>query len=695
MTLSEPTIAEPLRAAFDRLERLVPGFEHRAGQLEMARLWSETLVRRGVLAVEAPTGIGKSLAYLLPALLLRVRGSGPIVVSTHTKALQDQLLTRDAPLAVRAIGKPLRVAMLKGRQSYLCRRRAASRLGPRRLFAGYGLDDEAFERLERWVEQTVAGELEELRALGVEAPLSLLAEIGSDHGFCSGSGCDAQTGCFAKLARREARKADLLVINHALLLSDAGLRNTVIAEAGALVVDEAHHLERVAREQLGVSLGVRDLARLAGRTDARGGVLRLLSRGRPRRKDALAERIAEADAAIPAVLQHAATLARDLEPLLPSGAPSVRLTRDVDLARVSPAALDQLLAAIGSLARSLEAVADSAERDGGGRAETFDAVEEVRARLAAWIEVEQALRAVTRLEERGVAFYLDRDEQGAPRLNRRPIRVGEELRSQLFERSERTLLTSATLASGGDFEPLVASLGLGDASVESACLPTPFPLERQVFCAVLDGLVPGDAGYVDQLAEAVVSLAVTLRRNALVLLTSYQMLEQLAGRIRAPLEAAGIRLLQQVPGEAAAPLAREFRSEGTAVLLGAASFWEGVDFPGAALEVLIVARLPFPVPTDPVVEARSEQIEAEGGDAFRDLMLPEAVLRFRQGIGRLIRTADDRGAVIVADPRVLRSAYGAKFLAAMPVPPLTASAPDRLLAAAREWFDREGMACPA
>ncbi len=698
MTTSEKKIQEPLRAALGRLGHLIPAFERRPGQLEMARLWDEVLARGGVLAVEAPTGVGKSLAYLLPALLHRVRGSGPVVVSTHTKALQDQLLTRDVPLAIAAIGVPLRVATLKGRASYLCRRRARSRIAQRRLFTAFGSGEESLDRLERWIELTPTGELDELKALGIDLPSALAAEIGSDPIFCAGSGCDAQTGCFAKLARREARKADIVVVNHALLLSDPGLRNTLVAEAGSLILDEAHHVERVAREQLGVSLGVSDLARLAGRTDARGGALRLLTRALRRgRGGVVPERIAAAEAAIRPVLEHAAALARDLGQLMPDGVSSVRLTRETEWVAVSPAALDQLMAAIGSLARALEAAADAAEGDPGGalRPEAHDAVEELRARHATWIEVEQALRAVTRLEERGTAFYLDRDERGAPRLNRRPLRVGDALRAQLFSLSERTLLTSATLISEDDFAPLLASLGLEGDTVDTARVASPFALERQVVSVVLDGPDPNDPEFVERLAAVVIGLATSIRRNLLVLLTSYQMLDQLAARIRTPLLEAGLRLLRQAPGEAAAPLAREFRAGEGSVLLGAASFWEGVDFPGAALEVLVIARLPFPVPTDPVVAARSEQIEADGGDAFRDLMLPEAILRFRQGIGRLIRAADDRGAVIVADPRISRASYGARFLAVLPVRPILEKSPEEVVGLVRGFIARESAECPA
>jgi Rad3-related DNA helicase len=698
MTTSEKKIQEPLRAALGRLGRVVPTFERRPGQLEMARLWDETLERGGVLAVEAPTGVGKSFAYLLPALLLRSRGSGPVVVSTHTKALQDQLLTRDVPLAIAAVGAPLRVATLKGRASYLCRRRARSRLQQRRLFAAFGVGEDSLDRLERWIELTETGELDELKALGIDVPPALAAEIASDPIFCAGSGCDAQTGCFAKLARREARKADIIVVNHALLLSDPGLRSTLIAEAGSLILDEAHHLERVAREQLGVSLGVSDLTRLAARTDARGGALRLVARALRRgRPSAILERIAAADAAIRPVLEHAAALARDLVRLMPDGAASVRLTRETDWVAVSPAALDQLMAAIGSLARSLEAAADAAEGDLGRtllRPGVQDAVEELRARHATWIEVEQALRAVTRLEERGTAFYLDRDGRGAPRLNRRPLRVGDALRAQLFSLSERTLLTSATLVSGDGFAPLLRALGLDGDAVETARVSSPFPLERQVVSVVLDGPDPKDPEFVERLAAVVIGLATSVRRNVLVLLTSYQMLDQLAARIRAPLLESGAPLLTQAPGEAAAPLAREFRAGAGMVLLGAASFWEGVDFPGAALEVLVIARLPFPVPTDPVVAARSEQIEADGGDAFRELMLPEAILRFRQGVGRLIRTADDRGAVVVADPRIARASYGASFLATLPAPPILERAPEQLVEVVRDWLIRESVECP-
>ena len=700
MTTSEEKIQEPLRAALGRLGCLIPAFERRPGQLTMARLWDQTLEHGGVLAVEAPTGVGKSLAYLLPALLRRVRGSGPIVVSTHTKALQDQLLSRDVPLAVAAVGAPLRVVNLKGRASYLCRRRAHTRLAQRRLFGGAsGFAEDSLDRLERWIEVTRTGELDEVKSLGIDLPPALAAEIASDPFFCAGSGCDAGSGCFAKAARREARKADIVIVNHALLLSDPGLRTTLVAEAGALVLDEAHHLERVAREQLGVSLGVSDLARLAGRTDARSGALRLLTRSlrRGRAPNAISERIAAADAAIRPVLEHVHGLARDLERLLPAGASSLRLTRETEWVAVSPASLDQLMAAIGSLTRALESAADAAEGDPGGALKTgaFEAVEELRARHAAWIEIEQALRAVTRLEERGTAFYLDRDERAAPRLNRRPLRVGEALRGQLFSLCDRTLLTSATLISEDDFAPLLASLGLDGDSVETARVASPFALERQVVSVVLDGPDPNDPEFVARLGAVIVGLATSIRRNMLVLLTSYQMLEQLATRIRGPLQQSGVRLLQQSPGEAAAPLAREFRSGDGMVLLGAASFWEGVDFPGAALELLVIARLPFPVPTDPVVAARSEQVEADGGDAFRDLMLPEAILRFRQGVGRLIRAADDRGAVVVADSRISRSSYGARFLATLPAPPVLERSPDAVVEVVRGFLAREGVACPA
>lgn len=691
MTIAEQSLQDYVDQAFARLEQLEPGFERRDGQHAMASLWAETLERGGVLAVEAPTGIGKSLAYLIPAFLLRARGSGPVIVSTYTKTLQDQLLGRDVPLAMRATGLTPRVATLKGRASYLCRRRANARLAQRRLFGAAGVDEAALERLEEWVERTRTGALEELAALGVHLPSGLLADIASDPFTCAGAACTPETGCFAKAARREARRSDVVIVNHALLLSDPGLRSTLLAESGALTLDEAHHLERVAREQQGVSIGVQDLARLAARTDARSGALRLLARALRRGKsDDAAAAIVAADRALKPVLAHAAELARDLESVLPPDAPSALWPRGVDLASVSPHAVDQCLAAIGSLARALAEAVDAAEADDGAALKpgstASDALDEVRGRQAQWVEVEQALRAVVRIEERGVAFYVDRDERGTPRLNRRPLEVGEGLRASLFSLSERSLLTSATLAPGSDLAPAVRTLGLADDEVETLRLESPFPLERQMTTLALDGPEPGDPAFVEALAAMVSEIAAGVGRNTLVLLTSYQMLEDLASRLRAPLAARGVPLLVQAPGEAAAPLAAAFRDGAGAVLLGTASFWEGVDFPGESLEVLVIARLPFAVPTDPVVAARSERIAEAGGDPFRDLMLPEALLRFRQGVGRLIRTASDRGAVVVADPRILRAGYGARFVAALPARPRPMRAPADLARAVREWF---------
>jgi ATP-dependent DNA helicase DinG len=695
MTIAQLTPQACLEQAFARLERLEPGFEHRNGQREMAALWADALERRGVLAVEAPTGIGKSLAYLLPAILLRSRGSGPIIVSTHTKALQDQLLTRDVPLALRAAGVTMRVVSLKGRSSYLCRRRAHARLAQRRIAltpAGdVGVDEGALGRLEDWVERTRTGEIEELAERGIHLAPSLLAEITSDPFTCAAGGCEAASGCFAKAARRDAKRADLIVVNHALLLSDPGFRSTLLAESGALILDEAHHLERVAREQQGVSLGVQDLARLAARTDAKKGALRYLKRALRRgRADAAAAAIEAVDRAIRPVLAHGVALARDLEGLLSPGVPAVLWPRGVDVASVSPVALDALLEAMAAVTRGLGRAADAAEAEGGAALRpgplAQDALAEARGRLAQWIEAEQALRALARVEERGVAFYVDRDERGSARLNRRPLQIGDSLRGALFGLSERTLLTSATLGPGESLASTLSALGLSPDDVAAERLPSPFPLERQVATLVLDGPEPGDPAFVASLAELVVGLTTAHRRNTLVLFTSYQMLEDLAARVRAPLAAAGIPLLAQVPGGAAAPLAHEFRSGGASVLLGTASFWEGVDFPGEALEVLVIARLPFPVPTDPLVAARSERIAEDGGDPFRELMMPEALLRFRQGVGRLIRTATDRGAVVVVDPRIVRASYGARFVAALPARPRVTGSVSEITEAVGAWL---------
>jgi len=596
-----------------RLSASLPGFEPRAGQAALSQEVADALERGEHLLAEAGTGIGKSLAYLIPALDSGQR----VVVATATKALQEQLLTKDVPAAAVALGREVDVAVLKGRQNYLCRKSLHMLALP--LFRT-AEDAAGYERLQDWIATTETGDRAEL---AFEPRPSLWAEVAVGPDRCAGKRCPFLATCFSEQARARAQEAELVIANHALYFADLALRAKtgdgagVLPEHDAVVFDEAHRLEESAAAWFGgrVSLGgLRQLLRDVERA------CREASRAVPAR-------------ALDAIDRRGDELFAGLDPRRGRR----RLTATDAEAAAGPAAA--LAAALVQLAEALR---------GGG--EDLDLL--ARRSLA----VVDDLGACLDVDDEDVVSWA---EQGA--LAWAPIDVSDTLREILWEREVVSVLVSATL------EPRFLRRRLGLHEAREVSLPSPYDYREQALLYVPRAFPePRSPGYDARLAEEVLALCRLSEGRALVLTTSYRALDGLAERLEPRLP---FPLLVQ--GEAPRErLLERFREDVDSVLLATQTFWQGVDVQGESLSLLVIDKLPFAAPNDPLVEARCERIAKDGGDWFAEYAVPSAVLQLRQGFGRLIRGHSDQGVVAILDPRLRTRGYGRRFLEALPPAPL-------------------------
>jgi len=637
-------------AADGPLAAVVDGFVAREGQRQLAAAVAAAITERGSLIAEAGTGTGKTFAYLVPALLSGER----VIVSTGTRALQDQLYHRDLPRVRQALGVGLKTALLKGRGNYLCRYRSERARGEGRFAAREPAA--LLQRLSAWSGASRSGDLAEFEGLTEDSPL--WPAITSTVENCLGSDCPFWDDCFVVQARARAQAADLVVVNHHLLLADLALKQEGFGEilpgAAAFIVDEAHQVPELAAQFFGESVGARQLAELG--------------------RDALAEcgqvpaALATLRSPIDALDQAVRELRLALDPLPVRG--SLRQLRPVAGTAVDAlaAALDALHATLGPVAEAspgLEACAARAAllrerlrvwwqpRVGGDPAtESFEA------------DTGSGEEALAPLPEAATVHWYELGTRGFV-LNRTPLDVSGPLRRFREHSRAAWVFTSATLSVGGGFEHFIARLGL-DAP-RTLLQPSPFDWERQTLCYLPADLPdPNAAEYTAAMVAALRPVLRASRGRAFVLFTSHRALRHAADLMEGdewPLFVQGRaprhRLLEQ------------FRQSGNGVLLGAASFWEGVDVAGEALSVVAIDRLPFAAPGDPVLEARLDAIRRAGGNPFRDEQLPAAVLALKQGVGRLIRSDRDRGLLVLCDPRLTTKPYGRVFFASLPPMPRT------------------------
>jgi ATP-dependent DNA helicase DinG len=659
-----------------------PDWESRPGQVTLSEAVDEALAERRVLVAEAATGIGKSLAYLLPALSRALDGER-VVIATNTVALQDQLWQKDLPEALALFDRPIPVALMKGRARYLCLLKAEGELAGPQTELRSREEAVAFASLLVWLSETADGERDDWSSRLGPAAAAVWDRVAADREACAGARCRFAGPCFLRRSRRQAEASWLVVTNHAQLLSHAvqGPRGEVLPAFTHLIVDEAHRLPGVADQVLGFEV---TLGQEARRLKEWGGAHSRLSHvrhvtlvpGAQAVKDRL-EGLADALFGLETVT--AAVLAS-------YGAPGP--------VRATGPARDAFWARAGEIFREVQHRARSVrEAMREWTAEARAALSEDEWNEPLWLSVRRLGTQLDALAE-GLDQFLVEDgdwvdwwevgsrEVPTVTLRRAPLNPAPWLKEKLWASvpGGRVLL-SATLTVGGRWNYFEDLAGL-ESGASHLHLPSPFAVDRQALLAIATDLPdPRDPEHLPHVARAVEALAGRTGGRMLVLTTSRQAAKDLDASLRAGLERQGLRLLTQGRDGPPRRLARMLAEQSGIVLLGTASLWEGIDVPGAALTTVVVTRLPFPYLGDPLEQARSEDLAARGQSAFRARSLPEAVLKFRQGFGRLLRTHRDFGAVVVLDPRCRpdRGGYGRVFVGSLPGPALTVAPVDTLV----------------
>jgi ATP-dependent DNA helicase DinG len=683
--------------AADGMMAHLKGYEQREEQVRMAFAVAEAFNYDRVVLVEAGTGTGKSLAYLIPAILWGVRNNERIVVSTNTINLQEQLIKKDLPFLARNSSIDFKAALVKGRSNYACLRKLEHAEAEPSLFP-----DEASAELTSIIEWSHASQDGCRSDLAFTPHAHTWEEVCCEADQCGRSRCKHFNRCFFYKARRESSAARVLVVNHALLLSDIVLRRETGYDATAilppftrLIFDEGHHLEDVATSHLSLTITrsgiIRQLQRLVPQKAGRAGLLTIISsritRDLPESQEGL---YAELSGLLES---HLLPKAHDLTGLTEQTMDWLAL--GVEHEGRGEAGREQKLRIVPEVERTpfwsecrqrLHALAD-ALNDYTSSLRTLirrskDLPEMLQEKLADQLldtggiegrlqSMADALLFFTTTAE-GYCRWIEtrRGSRGVQaRLTAAPLDISAQLKESVLDRLKTIIVTSATLTVGGEFGYLKKRTGFGllpKERVSELELASPFDYARQVFVAVPEDMPePNAHGFREALEQHILQAVTLSRGGAFILFTSYDLLNRVFQALSPALARLGLTSLKQ--GETGRhALLTQFRKEGNAILFGTDSFWEGVDVKGEALRLVIIARLPFQVPTEPVQQARAEKIKTDGGDPFRDFSVPQAVIKFRQGFGRLIRSRDDRGAVLILDRRVLNKSYGRIFLRSLP-----------------------------
>ncbi len=622
------------------------GFESRPEQIKMAHAVQKAFADGRDLVVEAGTGVGKSFAYLIPAIKKSVESGDKVLISTFTITLQEQLINKDLPFLAECLGAGFVAILAKGRGNYLCKRRL--RFAMRRQSLLFEKLAEELVEISDWAGETEDGSLSDLPFVPSGKVWDL---VNSEHGNCPGRRCDNFADCFYRRARRRLEGANIIVSNHALMFSDLVLKEesfSLLPDYKSVVIDEAHNIENVAQEHFGI--------------DISSGKIKYLLDGlyNNNTHKGLLVYSKNADKAIKLVWQIrkcSSSFFRNVKDWyeLNRKENGGRCHKNFVEDNLSER-LKQLRAELSAMANNIKDVDEKLE------------ILRFANRSAA---VVKDLHNFLCQEKDGYVYWVEvgAKSRSAVRLKSAPLNVGADVKRALFDEYESVVLTSATLSTDGEqeggFDFFARRIGLVD--YDGVKLGSPYDYEKQVTIYIEKDMPdPNEGEFIECATEAIKKYVQMTKGSAFVLFTSYMMLEKIAEKITGWFDEQGMKLLQQGAGVDRSGLLKRFKNEQGCVLFGTDSFWQGVDVPGESLSNVIIVRLPFAVPNQPLLAGRIEQIRKQGGNPFLDYQLPSAIIKFKQGFGRLIRSKSDRGIVVVLDSRIVQKSYGRRFLAAIP-----------------------------
>ncbi|WP_172408137.1 helicase C-terminal domain-containing protein [Desulfosporosinus sp. FKA] len=656
------------------LEQSLPGYECRLGQMKMARLIAEGFSSVHHVVVEAGTGTGKSFAYLLPSLWFARKTGRKVVIATHTIPLQEQLQKKDIPVLEKVLPFSFRSSVLKGKGNYCCLKKWLSCLSNPSEIKGRDQKLAILSTLV-WLRETLTGDIQELAK--VPGLIALWPTLNADHEMCNPSKCSKAGVCFLLRARKKAEEADVLIVNHSLLFSDLKTDYNVLPEYHQLVIDEAHQIYQTALQNLGSELSQESIFRTTEAIFRKSGPsfygsmkqrwLSLTERVPIVAWDSFEKHLDNIPELSLRITEQAQELFQLFEDILGPNRTFRFVPNHTNLSwwKLLLIQIENLSGRIKSLATVFQNLTSILS------GEESDEIEELKYVIATHLrelqEIQETLALAINVHNPEQVTWLERSSRLY--LKTSPIRVDEILKEKIFDRLETVILTSATLSIANSFTHFLQDIGLS-LRTKTAAVDSPFDFDKQMNFYILKNSSTSQVSDQEKLAnlsEIILEVVKRMQGRTLVLFTAHKLLQETYKVLQPRLKRIEIDTLAQgVHGERTT-LLETFKRNSKSVLLGANSFWEGIDIPGETLSCVILVKLPFWPPSLPLIEARSEFLKAQGRDPFRELLLPEAVIRFKQGFGRLIRSKEDRGFVILLDDRVINKYYGKYFLNSLPV----------------------------
>lgn len=664
-----------------------PGFETRSSQGVMADAIIEGFTGSTNIIIEAGTGTGKSIAYLIPALWWAKKNKNRVVIATHTINLQDQLYNKDIPFLQKILPFDFRSALLKGKNNYIC----LKNLNQNRMIEELSTQERiAIVGLYTWTRETISGDISEMSFLPNFS--SLWSKFGGDNGYCQPGDCSFTKDCFLFRARKKAEEADIIIVNHSLLFADIKTNNKIIPEYSNLIIDEAHNIYQTALKQLGFEISSEHIVRIIENIlGSKGSLVSILKKNRPYWSEIFPiinwEDFYKLLDQLPEICDGIMEQSKELFGLC-QGLLADRINIRVNEMKIGKNAFDFLTVSIENLTFRLRNLVEVLSRLYSLLTLENEHLENIRYEInRIKNEINQILEGLNRIittnDETRVTYI---EKSGILYLKDTSVDITGILKEKIFDLKRSTILTSATLTVDNSFEYFARDIGLD--RYKSLSLNSPFDFDSQMlFCIVND--IPMSKGIedtlVDKVSKFIKQVGETMNGRTLVLFTSHRFLRQVYHLLHEQLVDSDLNILAQGMNGTRESLLKDFMNNSRGILLGTNSFWEGIDIPGDDLRCVIMTKLPFWPPDTPILEAKANLIETQGGDSFKHLHLPEAVIRFKQGFGRLIRSKNDSGVVILLDERILNKKYGKTFIKSLPILSYFQGSSEKVISQVKRW----------